>query len=37
MNRELRELLDKINSKKEEVKNLANENKIEELKLQRKS
>lgn len=36
MNRELRELLDKINSKKEEVKNLANENKIEEAKAAKK-
>ncbi|MBN1043728.1 phage major capsid protein [Clostridium botulinum] len=32
MNKELRELLDQINNKKEEVKNLANENKIEEAK-----
>ena len=30
MNKELKELLDKINAKKSEVKNLANENKIEE-------
>ena len=30
MNKELKELLDKINPKKSEVKNLANENKIEE-------
>ncbi|MBY6973078.1 UNVERIFIED_ORG: capsid protein [Clostridium botulinum] len=32
MNKELRELLDQINNKKEEVKNLANENKIIEAK-----
>ena len=30
MNKDLKELLDKINAKKSEVKNLANENKIEE-------
>ena len=36
MNRELRELLGKINAKKEEVKNLANENKIEEAKAAKK-
>lgn len=36
MNKELRELLDKINAKKEEVKNLANENKIEEAKAAKK-
>ncbi len=36
MNKELRELLDKINPKKSEVKNLANENKIEEAKAAKK-
>lgn len=36
MNKELRELLDKINAKKSEVKNLANENKIEEAKAAKK-
>lgn len=36
MNKELRELLDKINAKKEEVKNLANQNKIEEAKAAKK-
>ena len=32
MNKELRELLDKINAKKAEVKNLVSENKIDEAK-----
>ena len=36
MNKELRGLLDKINAKKLEVKNLANENKIEEAKAAKK-
>lgn len=36
MNKELKELLDKINAKKSEVKNLANENKIEEAKAAKK-
>lgn len=36
MNKELKELLNKINAKKEEVKNLANENKIEEAKAAKK-
>lgn len=36
MNKELQELLNKINAKKEEVKNLANENKIEEAKAAKK-